>query len=136
MTTLSAPQKNFLLITGGIAAGFINGLLGAGGGILLVFIMGLILPATGNGANDALAPDKRDIFANALAAMLPVTVVSVISYAARGDIHLDGAETYVFPAVIGGIGGAWLQDKLRFETVRRMFAILVIISGIAMLLKD
>lgn len=136
MTTLSAGQKTVLLITGGLAAGFINGLLGAGGGILLVFIMGLVIPSTGTHKEQAIAPDKRDIFANALAAMLPVTAVSVLSYAARGDIHLEGAETYIFSAVIGGIGGAWLLDKLRFETVRRMFAIIVIISGIAMLLKE
>lgn len=136
MTTLSARQKNLLLILGGLGAGFINGLLGAGGGILLVFIMGWILAPTEGGGSEALPLDKRDIFANALAAMLPVTVVSVISYASRGDIHLEGAETYVFPAVIGGIGGAWLLDRLRFETVRRLFAILVIVSGIAMLLKD
>lgn len=136
MTTLSARQKSLLLVLGGLGAGFINGLLGAGGGILLVFIMGWILAPAKDGSSEALPLDKRDIFANALAAMLPVTVVSVISYAARGDIHLEGAETYVFPAVIGGIGGAWLLDKLRFETVRRLFAILVIVSGIAMLLKD
>ena len=136
MTIQSARQKNLLLIVGGIAAGFINGLLGAGGGILLVFIMGIVLPSEEGGTAVSASPDKRDIFANALAAMLPVTVISVISYASRGDIHLEGAETYVFPAVIGGIGGAWLLDRLRFETVRRMFAILVIVSGIAMLLKD
>lgn len=136
MATLSARQKTSLLVIGGLAAGFINGLLGAGGGILLVFIMGLALPSAGTRAHEAILPDKRDIFANALAAMLPVTAVSVMSYAARGDIHLEGAETYIFSAVIGGLGGAWLLDKLRFETVRRMFALIVIISGIAMLLKE
>lgn len=136
MKIASARQKNILLITGGLLAGVMNGLLGAGGGILLVFIMGAILPARSASPQDGAALDKRDVFANALAAMLPVTAVSVISYAARGDIHLEGAETYIFPAVIGGIGGAWLLDKLRFETVRSLFSFIVIISGITMLLRD
>ena len=134
MTRLSPSQKNILLIIGGLAAGFINGLLGAGGGILLVFMLGALLPST-EITKDGKSADKRDIFANALASMLPVTVISVISYAARGGIHLEGAEIYVFPAIIGGLLGAWLLDKIRFSTARRLFSFIVIVSGIAMLLK-
>ena len=134
MTKLTASQKTIFLIIGGLVAGFINGLLGAGGGILLVFMLGALLPTVEDDETERSA-DKRDIFANALASMLPVTAISVISYAARGDIHLEGAETYLFPAIIGGLLGAWLLDKLRFSTARRLFSIIVIASGIAMLLK-
>ena len=134
MTRLSPSQKAIFLIVGGLVAGFINGLLGAGGGILLVFILGTLLPST-ESEKDGKSADKRDIFANALAAMLPVTAISVISYAARGDIHLEGTEIYVFPAIIGGLLGAWLLDKIRFSTARRLFSFIVIASGIAMLLK-
>ena len=134
MTRLSPSQKNILLIIGGLAAGFINGLLGAGGGILLVFVLGALLPSK-ESTKDGKSADKRDIFANALASMLPVTAISVISYASRGDIHLEGAEIYVFPAIIGGLLGAWLLDKIRFSTARRLFSFIVIVSGIAMLLK-
>ena len=134
MTKLTASQKTIFLIIGGLVAGFINGLLGAGGGILLVFMLGALLPTVEDDETERSA-DTRDIFANALASMLPVTAISVISYAARGDIHLEGAETYLFPAIIGGLLGAWLLDKLRFSTARRLFSIIVIASGIAMLLK-
>lgn len=134
MTKLTASQKTIFLIIGGLVAGFINGLLGAGGGILLVFMLGALLPTVEDDETEQSA-DKRDIFANALASMLPVTAISVISYAARGDIHLEGAEIYLFPAIIGGLLGAWLLDKLRFSTARRLFSIIVIASGIAMLLK-
>lgn len=135
-TAFASRRKNTILIAGGLAAGFMNGLLGAGGGILIVFVMGAVLSSKKDMPEGALAPDKRDIFANALAAMLPVTAVSVISYALRGNLHANGAEVYIFPAIIGGLGGAWLLDKLRFDTVRRLFSLIVIISGIAMLLKD
>ena len=134
MISLSSPQKALLLVIGGLIAGFLNGLIGAGGGILLVFLLGAILPST-ESTRPGKAADKRDIFANALASMLPVTAISVISYATRGDIHLEEAEVYVFPAIIGGLLGAWLLDKIRFSTARRLFSFIVIASGIAMLLK-
>ena len=134
MNTLSASQKNALLIAGGLLAGVMNGLL-AGGGILLVYILNLVLPR-GTDAESGVSPDKRDVFANAIATMLPVTAVSVISYASRGTLKTDGAAIYIFPAVIGGLGGAWLLSKLRFETVRALFSFIVILSGIVMLLRD
>lgn len=127
--SVSYKQKFFLLITGGLVAGFMNGLLGAGGGILLVYIMNFLFSRQKN------APDKRDIFANALAAMLPVTAVSVVSYASRGNLHVTGVEIFVIPAILGGLGGAWLLDKLKPETIRRLFTMIVILSGIAMLVK-
>ena len=132
MIKLSPTQKILLLVVGGLAAGFINGLLGAGGGILLVFLLGALLPSSDT---EAHVPDKRDIFANALASMLPVTAVSVISYAARGNIHLERAEVFVFPAILGGLLGAFLLDKLRFSAVKHLFSFIVIASGIAMLVR-
>ena len=134
MNPLSASQKNTLLIVGGLLAGVMNGLLGAGGGILLVYILSLVLPRETDG--ESKSPDKRDVFANAIATMLPITAVSVISYASRGTLKTEGAAVYIFPAVIGGLCGAWLLSKLRFETVRKLFSFIVILSGIVMLLRD
>lgn len=130
----TARAKNVLLILGGLAAGFLNGLLGAGGGILLVAVLGMILtPAVREDLPDF---DKKDIFAGALAAMLPVTAVSVISYASSGSLSPDGAEYLIFPAILGGLGGALLLDRMSFETVRKIFSLIVIFSGIAMLVRN
>ena len=132
--TKSAGFKNTLLITGGLAAGFMNGLLGAGGGILVVFVLGLILSPEKQDAPPDF--DRRDIFAGALAAMLPVTAVSVVSYAMQGSLELEGAEKFILPAIVGGVGGAFLLDRLKTETVRKIFTLIVIYSGIAMLIQN
>lgn len=132
-TARSAGFQNTLLIAGGLAAGFMNGLLGAGGGILIVFVLGQILKPEPSQAS--LDFDRRDIFACALAAMLPMSVVSVISYAVQGTLSLEGAEKLILPAIVGGVGGAFLLDHMKTETVRKIFAVIVIYSGIAMLLK-
>ena len=129
----SSTQKAWLLIGGGFLAGFLNGLLGAGGGILLVYVMTGLLSSSGE--NGSAPPDKRDAFANALATMLPISAVSTVNYAAQGALTVSGAEIFIFPAIIGGIAGAVLLDKLRFDTVRNLFTLLITISGIAMLVK-
>ena len=108
-----------------------NGLLGAGGGILLVFIMNAMILRHGTSTE----VDNRDILANALASMLPVTVVSVIGYAARGDLPKEDLTPFIIPAIIGGLGGAWLLDRMNATLVRTIFAVIVIFSGIAMTVR-
>ena len=131
-TVKTARFQNAVLVAGGLAAGFMNGRLGAGGGILVVWILGWILRPEDCGT----AFDRRDVFASALAAMLPVTAVSAISYAVQGSLVLKGAERFIIPAVIGGVGGAFLLDRLKTETVRKIFTVIVIYSGIAMLIRS
>ena len=130
-TAYSARAKNAFLILGGLSAGFMNGLLGAGGGILLVFIMNAMILRHGTSTD----VDNRDILANALTSMLPVTVVSVIGYAARGALPKEDLTPFIIPAIIGGLGGAWLLDRMNATLVRTIFAVIVIFSGIAMIVR-
>lgn len=110
----------------GLAAGFANGLLGAGGGILIVFGMTpLITDADG----------QRDIFANALAVMMPVSVVSVINYMTAGRFAIDGFGVYAIPAALGGLLGAFLLSKLNISIIKKLFAFIVIWSGLYMIFR-
>ena len=109
-----------LLLFVGLAAGFINGLLGAGGGIVLVFVL-------------AAALDGRDVFANAIAVTLPVTLLSAIRYAMAGRLVTDGFPVLILPALLGGAAGAWLLDRIDQRLTRRLFAALIIWSGFNML---
>ncbi len=113
-----------LLIIGTLA-GFANGLLGAGGGILIVFGMTPLLASDPQG--------QRDVFANALAVMMPVSIVSVVSYLLAG--RFDGApfSLYLLPAVAGGLVGGFLLDRLKLPWIKRLFAAIVIWSGLYML---
>jgi len=133
-TAYSARTKNVILTLGGLAAGFMNGLLGAGGGILLVFIMNALLVSKAPSRTEG-AVDSRDILANALASMLPVTVVSVINYAARGALPKGELSLFLFPAILGGLGGAWLLNRINADMARRIFAVIVILSGIIMIVR-
>lgn len=125
LTDRSGRTSSLRLIAIGIAAGIVNGLLGAGGGILIVF-----------GVSPLLATDRqgqRDVFANALAVMMPVSIVSVISYILAG--RLGGAQfgLYALPAALGGVLGAFLLDRINLTLLKRLFAVIVIWSGLYML---
>ena len=117
-----------MLLAGvGLFAGAVNGLLGAGGGILIVF-----------GLSPLLGQDKeakRDVFANALAVMFPVSIVSLIGYIAAGRVSLDGFYEYLIPCAIGGFVGALLLDRIKISFVQKLFAVIVIWSGLWMVIN-
>ena len=115
------------LCTFGLLAGAVNGLLGAGGGILIVFGLSPLLPHDPEG--------QRDVFANALAVMFPISIVSVIGYAMAGRFSLDGFAHYLIPCVLGGVLGALLLGKLKISLLQKLFAIIVVWSGIYMVIR-
>ena len=120
-------KSKYFLICAGVLCGFINGLLGAGGGIIAVFALRLAL-------GDELS-DSRDVFANALCVTLPISAVSCFSYALRGNLKINGIGLYVVPAILGGLLGGVLLGKLRASTLRKLFSALVVISGILLIVR-
>lgn len=109
----------------GFLSGLLNGLLGAGGGIILVRGANKILPREyGEG---------RDVFANALCVMLPLSAVSAVAYVLRGSVSGVSFTPFILPAVIGGIGGGMLLSVIDTRLLRLIFSALVVWSGFSML---
>ena len=109
----------------GFLSGLINGLLGAGGGILLVRGADRILPREYR--------DGRDVFANALCVMLPLSAVSAMAYVLRGSVHGLDFAPFILPALIGGAGGGLLLAVIDTRLLRLIFSALVVWSGITMI---
>ena len=116
----------FLLLLGG-AAGFVNGLLGTGGGIILLF--GSLLLSRGQ------KTDTRDRFAGTALVTMLLSVVSAILYAWQGKIAVHGLSSYLAPALVGGVVGAVLLDRLPTTFIERLFAVLVMVAGGLMLFR-
>ena len=108
------------------AAGVINGLLGAGGGVIMLYALSYLLRKKKG------AESGRDAFASVVAVILPVSMISALSYAARGNIDMTKMQVLIIPALVGGIIGAYLTDKLPTKLIRGIFAVLVIVSGVRM----
>lgn len=116
--------RNFAipLLFFGFLAGFLNGLLGTGGGILLLF--GLRLLFSKKVANG------RRFFTTTIAAMLPLSLFSVWQYAQKEPIPTRAVLAFLLPGVLGGLLGAMLLPHLPTRTLGRIFATVVLLSGI------
>lgn len=128
--TVRYRSSGRLLLLGicGVAAGVINGLLGAGSGVLIAYALGAISPQ--------MRADSRTLFANATAIILPISLVSTVSYAIRGTLPLTAElGRYLLPGLLGGFAGAWLLGRLPEAVIRRIFGGVVLISGLIMLFR-
>ena len=144
-------RVSLLPLLTGILAGLINGLLGAGGGVIVILVLGALVrisggesvsrPALGEGYPTGDRPGAaqesdigRDIPAASLMAMLPVSVLSAAQYAAAGRLELASFAPLLLPAVIGGVLGGIALDRVRLPLLERLFALILVISGGRMLL--
>lgn len=118
--------KLFLCALSGAAAGFVNGFLGAGGGIILLWILTRMNP-------EKNAAALRDSFASVVFAVLLLSTVSAISYSHTGKIDMNALLSLALPGAIGGTLGAHLTDKLDTFILKLAFSVLIIIAGINMI---
>ena len=120
-------KKAAILLIFALLAGMVNGLIGTGGGVIVVFLLRYLLKGRGY--------DARDVFAGAICVILPFTVFSAACYLyARNEI-LGESLGYLFPAALGGLAGGFLLGKLKLRITKKIFAALLILSGILMFLR-
>ena len=118
-------KRSLLVLLLGALAGFLNGLLGAGGGIPLV--LGLTLLFGKKAANG------RRIFTTALAVMLPLSLFSFLCYTQAAPLCDLQFFAVFFPSLAGGAVGAWLLGRLSVVVLNRIFATVMALSGILLL---
>lgn len=124
--TFRKKGKIILVLITSFAAGICNGFLGAGGGIILVFSLLSLF-------SDCFE-DKKDIYANAQAIMLPISFFSYVLYCLNGSIKAENPALIAIPAILGGAVGGLLLSRFKSETVKGFFTAVVIISGIRMIM--
>lgn len=104
------------ILSGG-AVGAVNGLFGAGGGIVLVPLL----------MKSGL--ERKTAHKNAVAVILPITVVSAIGYLTSGHVELLDAVKYIPGGLIGAILGSLLLNKLPQKWLRRIFGAFMVWAG-------
>lgn len=112
-----------MLLLVGFIAGFTNGLLGTGGGIILVFAL------------KYLYKDKelKDVFATTLTVILALSAVSVIVYLRKNNMPANECIRFLIPATAGGFLGACLLERIDVKWLKKVFGLLIIIAGLNMI---
>lgn len=103
-------------------AGGLNGLLGTGGGMVLVFALGALLGRERG----------KEVFAISSFGILVFSLVSAMTYTSGGSLTGVALPRFALPAAGGGIIGALLLDKLKLFWLKKIFAVLLLYAGAKM----
>ena len=115
-----------LLLVIGFTAGVMSGLVGIGGGIIivpaLVFFLGFSQQAA-QGTSLGLL-------------LLPIGILAVINYYNKGHIDLKVVGIMCLAFVIGGWLGSKIALQLTEDTVKKIFAVVLLYTAFKMLQWD
>ena len=114
----------FLLILLGVGVGFINGFLGAGGGMLLVPLIVILLQMPTKVAH-----------ATAILIILPVCVVSGAVYILNGAFDFKVFMPCLIGTMLGGVIGTKILSKLKNDIITAIFSGVMIFAGAIMIVK-
>ena len=116
-------KKTALIAGGGVFTGIVNSILGAGGGMLAVPLLKL------------LGLDTKASHSNAVAVILPISILSAYFYLKAGYVTLKDSFIYIPTGLLGAIAGTFLLRKISSVWLNRIFGAFMIYAGIRLLLK-
>jgi hypothetical protein len=122
-SNLARPVNLVAIVAVGAVAGFLAGLFGVGGGLLIV--PGLVLVA---------GMDQRLAHGTSLAAVLPISVASMLTYAAHDNVDWPAALWLSVGAVAGAVIGTRLLHVLPHRVLALLFAGIVLVSAVRLFL--
>lgn len=119
-------QTILIVILIGIAAGMLSGLVGIGGGLVIVPALVYFL---GMSQHSAQGTSLGLI-------LLPVGILAVLDYYKQGHVDLKIVGLLAIGFVAGSFFGSKISLNLQQETVKKIFATLMIIIAVKMIFFD
>ena len=101
--------KKYLL---GLSIGVVNGVFGAGGGMLAVPLL------KKSGLN------QKSAHANAVAVILPITVISAVLYVTKGYVNISDSIAFIPTGLIGSIIATFILQKFSNKILQKIFKML------------
>lgn len=115
-----------LLVIVGLVAGFLSGLIGIGGGVIIVPALVLFLGFT-----------QKEAQGTSLGILLlPVGILAVIQYYKQGYLNVNYVLIVAAAFVLGGFLGSKLALGLSDAKMKKIFAIIMMLIAIKMLFFD
>ena len=123
MNLKESYKKNLKLALSGVAVGAVNGMFGAGGGMLTVPLL----------KKSGLS--QREAHANAVAVILPVSVLSAIFYVMRGSVNISDSLPFIPTGLIGAYIGTLIIKRIAPVWLKRIFGGFMLYAGVRLLIK-
>lgn len=124
-TKVSTPNKMntiIFLICIGLLAGFLSGILGIGGGVVMVPLLLLI------------GFSQYQAQGTSLAAMLPpVTLLAALQYSKAGHVDWNLALVISATFIIGGFLGSKIAIVIDEKLLKRIFGVLMLFIAVKMI---
>jgi len=112
-------KANIKLCIAAAAAGAVNGLFGAGGGMVLVPLLALMTDM-----------DDQEIFPASVFTIFPICAVSLTVTALHHTLPLVQALPYLIGGLIGGVLAGVFDNKIPVKWLHRILGILIIWGGV------
>ena len=106
-------------ILAGTVAGAVNGLLGAGGGMILVPLLTLLGHL-----------DDEKVFPTSVAIIFPICLISLSVAPGLGNLPWSEAWPYLLAAIPGGVLAGFFDKKIPVKWLHRALGILIIYGGV------
>lgn len=106
------------LILAGIGAGAVNGLFGAGGGMVLVPLLDLLTDL-----------EEQEVFPASVSIIAPVCIISLLITWKPGVTPWNIALPYLLASAAGGIAAGFLAKKIPTLWLHRLLGILILWGG-------
>lgn len=113
------------LIFIGLLAGFLSGILGVGGGIVMVPLLVLLVGFT-----------QHEAQGTSLAVLaVPVTALAAYTYYSEGNVNWKYAAIMAVTFVIGGYLGSKLAINIDQKLLKRLFGVIMLVIAVKMIFE-
>jgi hypothetical protein len=112
-------KKQIGATAAGAAAGGINGLFGAGGGMVLIPVLSVLCH-----------PDEDKLFPTSVAVILPVCLMTIGVTSLKQEIPWVDALPYLIGSGVGGAIAGWKGNKIPAVLLHRALGLLILWGGV------
>ena len=109
---------SLLLLLIGLAAGFVTGIFGGGGGMILVPLLTLIPEM-----------QENNIFPTSISIILPICIVSIL-FASATELTCLQVAPYLLGSFLGGIAAGIWGPRIPVQWLHRILGILILWGGL------
>ena len=114
-----------ILLLTGISAGFVAGLLGVGGGIIMVPAVSYIIMQTQPDVSTAM----HSAIGTSLAVIIPTSILSARTHMVLGNVDFSVVKKFAIFVFLGACGGAIVARFLDNSSLKILFGLLCITFG-------